>query len=57
MEGGADFLTAFVLTASVFALVYLNDRLCGVAANFTASSSSSGLGKIIILDLGYLCQS
>ena len=49
MEGGADFLTAFVVTASVFALVYLNDRLCGVAN--LSSFPSSGLGKIKIVDL------
>ena len=48
MDGGTDFFTALIVTASVFALVYLNNRLCW-AANF---SSSSGLGKITILDLG-----
>ena len=51
MDGGNDFFTAVVVTASVFALVYLNDRLCGVA-NFS-SFPSSGLGKINILDLEF----
>ena len=38
MDGGVDFVTAVVVTASVFALVYLNDRLCG-APNIPPSSA------------------